>query len=336
MKKRIFPMIMVLITVLVLGFTGCSEKKTVTKTTSSQETDNKQGDKTIGFVPMTLNNEYFIMMSNAAKEEAEKRGLKIQVQAGAEHGSAEEQLKIVETMIENKVSAICIVPSSSEGLTVAIKRAQDAAIPIINIDTRLDKALLDKEKCSPVPFIGTDNYAGGKLAGEEAIKLFPSGAKTAILNGIEGQQNATDRRGGFYEVVKDKGFKIVSEQTANWDVEAAYKATQNILQGNKDLELIFAANDTMALGAYRASQEAGKNISIIGFDGNTEALNSVLSGGLKATVAQDPVVMGIKGIEAAEKLIKGEKIEDSLNTGAKIVIKDNAKEFINYFKKYSK
>lgn len=317
-----------------IGFTGCSQNNKSENKLAEKQEDTK---KVIGFVPMTLNNEYFVMMANAAKSEAATNGVSIQVQAGSEHSSAEEQLKIIETMIENKVSAICVVPSSSEGLSVAVKRAQEAGIPIVNIDTRFDKTLFDKENIKPIPFIGTDNYEGGKIAGKEALKLFPKGAKTVILNGIEGQQNASDRRNGFYSEVENKGFKIVAEQTANWDVEKAYKATQNILQSNKDLDLIFAANDTMALGALRALEEANKkDVAVIGFDGNTEALNSVLNNGLKATVAQDPVKMGIEGVKTAIKLIEGQSTEQSLNTGANIVNKENAPKYIEYFEKYSK
>ena len=81
---------------------------------------------TVGFIPMTLDNEYFITMVNAAQQEADAQGVELLVQAGTSHGSAEEQLQIVETMITNKVSAICIVPSSSVGLMTALKKAEEA------------------------------------------------------------------------------------------------------------------------------------------------------------------------------------------------------------------
>ena len=94
----------------------------------------------IGFIPMTMNNEYFVTMVNAAKIEAEKQGVNLLVQAGERHGSADEQLRIIEDMITREVDAICVVPSSSTGLISAIKKAQIAGIPVVNLDTRIDPA----------------------------------------------------------------------------------------------------------------------------------------------------------------------------------------------------
>jgi ribose transport system substrate-binding protein len=95
-------------------------------------------DIVIGFIPMTMNNEYFVTMVNAAKIEAEKQDVKLLVQAGDRHGSADEQLRIIEDMITREVDAICVVPSSSTGLVSALKKAQEAKIPVINLDTRID------------------------------------------------------------------------------------------------------------------------------------------------------------------------------------------------------
>ena len=84
----------------------------------------------VGFIPMTLSNEYFITMVNAAKIEAEKSGVELLVQAGQSHGSAEEQMQIIENMITKRVDAICIVPSSSQGLIPALRKAEKRASPL--------------------------------------------------------------------------------------------------------------------------------------------------------------------------------------------------------------
>jgi ribose transport system substrate-binding protein len=183
---------------------------------------------TIGFIPMTLDNEYFITMVNAAQQEADKVGAKLLVQAGTSHGSAEEQLQIVETMITNKVDAICIVPSSSVGLMTALKKAEEAGIPVINLDTRLDADLVKSSGLKPVPFIGTNNYDGAKLAGEYALEITGGTGKVAILTGIAGQQNAADRRNGFFDVVNGK-LEVVAEASADWEVEKGYNAAQNMI-----------------------------------------------------------------------------------------------------------
>ncbi len=151
----------------------------------------------IGFVPMTLNNEYFITMVNGAKQEAEKLGIQLDVQAADQHASAAAQLTIIENMITSGVDGICIVPSSSEGLVSALERCKDSNVPVINLDTKIHDDVL-KEVGLAVPFYGTDNYAGAMEAGMYVRDHFKKGTKTAILTGIEGQQNAADRRNGFF------------------------------------------------------------------------------------------------------------------------------------------
>lgn len=287
----------------------------------------------IGFVPMTVDNEYFITMVNAAQQEAEKQGVKLVVQAGQSHGSAEEQLQIVEGLIANKVDAIAIVPSSSESLLTALKQAEEAKIPVINLDTKLDAELLEGASIKPVSFIGTNNYDGAKLAGEYALELLGGKGQVAILTGITGQQNATDRRNGFFDVVDGK-LEVVAEQSADWDIEKGYNAAQNIIQANPDLALIFAGNDNMALGAIRAVKESGKEIQVIGYDAINEALSSVEKGELAGTVAQYPAEMGIQGVQAALTLLKGGTIENVTFTATKLITKDNVAEFKEYLAQF--
>ncbi len=289
----------------------------------------------IGFVPMTLNNEYFITMVNGARQKAKELGVDLEVQAADQHASAAAQLTIIENMITAGVDGICIVPSSSEGLVSALERCKASNVPIINLDTKINKEVLD-EVGMEVPFYGTDNYAGAAEAGKYVLKHFDKGAKTAILTGIKGQQNAADRRNGFYDQVKDH-VNVVAEQSANWEVDQGYTATQNILSANPDLQLIFASNDGMAIGALRAVEEAEKKgqVKIIGFDAISEALNLVENGDMLGTVAQYPAEMGIKGVENITKKINGEKVEMHINTGAKLITKDNVKEHKDYSKQFA-
>jgi len=288
---------------------------------------------TIGFVPMTLDNEYFITMVNAAQQEADKSGVKLLVQAGTSHGSAEEQLQIVETMITNKVDAICIVPSSSVGLMTALKKAEEAGIPVINLDTALDAELVKSSGLKPVPFIGTNNYDGAKLAGEYALEITGGTGEVAILTGIAGQQNAADRRNGFFDVVNGK-LEVVAEASADWEVEKGYNAAQNMIQANPDLVLIFASNENMALGAIRAAKEAGKDIKVIGYDAIGEALNSVKAGEMASTIAQFPAEMGIQGVQAALTLLAGGTMPEYTYTETRPITLENVDEFMTYLAQY--
>ncbi|MEA5017077.1 MAG: sugar ABC transporter substrate-binding protein [Candidatus Limiplasma sp.] len=294
-------------------------------------------DLYIGFVGMTLNNEFHIVLANAAKQEAEKYGIQLEVQAGATHASSDTQLGIVENYISQGVDGILLVPSSSEGLVAAIQACAEANIPIINLDTKLTDEVL-AEAGMDIPFFGTNNYNGAKLAGEWVVANMPKGVVTAILTGIDGHTNAADRYNGFVDAAGDH-IKLVATQTANWEVDQGYTAAQNIIQGNPDLQLIVCGNDNMGIGALSAVQEAGleEQISIIGFDAVSEALNLVKSGEFTATVAQYPAQMGIQGVDAMVKILTGQKDEVPMNTdtGCELVTAENVDSFIEYVSQFA-
>ncbi len=298
----------------------------------SQEADN--GAKTIGFVGMTMNNEYHITLANGAVVEGKKLGVKVEVQAGDQHSSAAQQLTIIENMIANGVDGILLVPSSSDGLESALKQCKEANIPVINLDTKLTQNVIDNVGIK-VPFYGTNNYQGAKMAGEYVAANFAKGTKTAILKGIEGQTNAADRYNGFIDGAKDT-IKVVAEQTANWEVDQGYTVTQNIISSNPDVELFFCSNDNMGIGALRAINEAGlqDQIQIIGFDAVSEALNLVENGEFLATVAQYPAEMGKLGVKNMVKIFEGGQAEQNIDTGVKVILKDDVKSFKEYLTEF--
>lgn len=329
MKMKIkFAVLLSLVLTINIMLVGCSNS-----TTAKKSSDVKQ--ITIGFVPMTLDNPFFITMANGAKEEAKKLGVKLNVQAASSHADANAQLTIVQNMISSGVNAICIDPSSSVGLATALQSCKAAKISVINLDTRLDASIV-KQVGLDVPFFGTNNVAGAKLAGDYVVKNMPKGTKTAILTGIAGQQNTADRLNGFIDATKGY-INVVAQQTANWDVNQGYTTMQNMLSAHPDITLLFSCNDDMAIGALRAITDAGKQnqIKVIGFDGTSQCLNNVKSGTMIADVAQDPAKMGILGVDNAVKMAKGEKVEMSIDTGEKLIIKDNVDAQILYNAKYS-
>lgn len=333
MKKKLFAILMICIMAFSLAACGSDSSDTdgvsqdLIDEITSQIPDADYSDKTIGFVGMTLNNEYHIILANAVQKSAKAAGINVEIQAGSEHASVEEQLQIIENYIEEGVDGIILVPASSEGLVSALQEAKKADIPVINLDTKLaDETLeaLDED----IPFYGTDNYAGGQLTGELFAETFPDGAKVAILRGVEGQTNDDDRYNGFLEKAGD--VDIVGEQHANWETDEAYTAIQNIIQSNPDIEAIYAENDLMGLGAYQAVDEAGltDQIKIFSYDGVVAGLQAVVDGQFVSTCAQQPIEMGKLGVINMAKIFAGEEAESYIDTGCNLVTIDNAEEVL--------
>ena len=291
----------------------------------------------IGLIPMTLSNEYFIALINGAEQRAELYDVDLTVQGPQTHADALAQLEQMENMISRGVDAIVIVPSSSEALAPALLKAEEAGIPVINLDTKFNQETLANAGVSPIPFIGTDNYVGALDAGKLALELLGGEGQVAILEGISGQQNTYDRKNGFIDGMENK-LEVVATQTADWEVEKGYNAAQNIMQANPELDLIFGSNDGMAIGAYRAILEAGKEdeIFVIGYDAVPAALESVKEGELYATIAQFPAEMGKRGIDAAMQIINGEQIalKDSESTVTTPITQENVEAMMNYLDNY--
>ncbi len=285
------------------------------------------GAPRIALVMKTANNPFFIEMQRGAEEEAKNLGVNLIVQAADREVDVEKQMQIVENLIQTKVAALCVTPSGSREIVPAINKANGAGIPVLVIDTRVDAKALSESQGKIATFIGSDNYEGGKLAGEFIAKRLGGKGKVAVLEGIPGHETGDSRLRGFREAIKaTPGIEIVASQTANWERDQGFNVFQNILQSHPDVQAVFACSDLMALGAVEAIAAAKKTgqITVVGFDASDEARKAVTQGTMDATVAQSPSAMGALAVENAYHLIKGEQIKDEIVVPIKLITKENA------------
>jgi len=271
-----------------------------------------EGDKpTIAIVMKTLNNPFFIDMQEGAQLAARSLGVELVVQAAEREVDVEKQMQIIENLIQRKVSAICIAPSGSKEIVPAILKANQANIPVLVIDTRVDQKALAEAGATTMAFIGSDNKDGGRIAGEFIAARLAGRGNVAILEGIPGHETGDARLAGFREAIqKHKGITIVASQTANWERDQGYNVFQNILQAHPDIQAVFACNDMMALGAVEAISSAQKRgkIIVVGFDAIKDSRAAMLNGEMHASIAQHPEEMGRLAVEYAYKAIRGESI----------------------------
>jgi ribose transport system substrate-binding protein len=281
----------------------------------------------IALVLKTLNNPFFIDMQKGAEEEAKKLGVTLIVQAAEREVDVEKQMQIIENLIQTKVAALCVTPSGSREIVPAIEKANRAGIPVIIVDTRVDPKTMSESKGKIASFIGSDNYEGGKLAGEFIAKKLGGKGKVAILEGIPGHETGDSRLKGFREALKAfPEIEIVASQTANWERDQGFNVFQNLLQSHPEVQAVFACSDLMALGAVEAIAAAKKTgqITVVGFDASDEARKAVLNGTMDATVAQSPATMGAMAVQNAYHLIKGEAIKEEAVVPIKLITKENA------------
>jgi ribose transport system substrate-binding protein len=285
------------------------------------------GRQRIALVMKTANNPFFIEMQKGAEEAAKRLNVDLVVQAAEREVDVEKQMQIVENLIQTRVAALCVTPSGSREIVPAIDKANKANIPVVVVDTRVDAKALSESGGRVATFIGSDNYEGGKIAGEFLAKRLGGKGKVAVLEGIPGHETGDSRLRGFRDALKaTPGVEIVASQTANWERDQGFNVFQNILQSHPDVQAVFACSDLMALGAVEAIAAAKKTgqITVVGFDATSEARAAITGGAMAASVAQSPAQMGALAVENAVKLLKGEQVNAEFVVPIKLITKENA------------
>ncbi|WP_273888781.1 D-ribose ABC transporter substrate-binding protein [Rubrobacter naiadicus] len=273
------------------------------------------GTKTIALSLSTLNNPYFVAMRSGAQQEAKKLGVKLLI-ADAQNDASQQQ-KDIQTFITQQVDALLVNPVDSQAIVPSIQQANRAKIPVF----ALDRGASGGDVTSTII---SNNVKGGEIAAKELIKLVGSG-DVAELQGVPGTDVARDRGNGFENVIKKQhSVRLVASQPANFDRNQAFNVTQNILQAHPNIKGIYAQNDEMALGAVRAlGGKAGKDVKIVGFDGEPDAIKAIKQGKMNATVAQQPIRIAQLGVQYAIKVIGGKKVPKNVRVPVKLVTRES-------------
>lgn len=307
MKKSVKVLAIIMVMSFVL-MTGCSKS-----TTTSSEAKKI----VIGLSMNTLNNPFFVDVKNGAEKAAKDNNVELIVTDAQNQSS--KQVTDVEDLVQKKPDLLIVDPSDSDAIASAIETANEKKIPVITIDRASNGGVV-------VAHIGFDAVHSGNIAGEFLAKALNGKGNIVEIMGIMGTNVAQDRSKGFNEIMaKNPDMKIVAKQTANFDRAEAMKVMENILQAQKNIDGVYAANDEMAMGALEAITAAnrGNKITMIGCDAIDPSLAAIREGKLAATIAEPPFFLGKNAIETALKVLKGETVEKKIILDSTLVTKDN-------------
>ncbi|MFA0048479.1 ribose ABC transporter substrate-binding protein RbsB [Vibrio sp. 10N.261.51.F11] len=271
-----------------------------------------QAQDTMAIVLSTLNNPFFVTMKDGAEVKAEELGYKLIVLDSQNDPSKE--LSNIEDLTIRGVKAILINPTDSDAVSNAIRMANRSNIPVLTLDRGASRG-------DVVSHIASDNVIGGEMAGHFIMEKVGEKAKVIQLEGIAGTSAARERGEGFMNAVNGSDLELLASQPADFDRTKGLNVMENLLAANPDVQAVFAQNDEMALGALRAVQASGKEVMIVGFDGTDDGIAAVNRGLLGATVAQQPDLIGSLGIEMADKVLKGETVDEYVPVPLKIIAK---------------
>lgn len=263
----------------------------------------------IGFSVSTLNNPFFVTLTEGAKKAASEKNVElVVVDAGDD---AAKQTSDIEDLVSRNVGVLIVNPVDSDAVAPAVKSAMSQGIKVIAVDRGVNGVDVDCQ-------IASDNVAGARMATEYLMELVGEGAKVAELQGVPGASATIDRGEGFHQVA-DKSLKVAASQTADFNRAEGMTVMENILQSDGAIKGVFAHNDEMALGAVEAVAASGKDIKIVGFDATDDAQKAVKDGKMAATVAQKPDKMGETAIETAVKIMAGETVDKSIPVEVELI-----------------
>jgi ribose transport system substrate-binding protein len=300
-----------MLTLLLAMLAGCggAQKTTTGAATGSKDSSGKP-KRTIGISLLTLTNPFFKEIADSFSAEAAKHGYDTVVVSG-EFDVAKQQNQVKDFIVK-KVSAIVLSPCDSKSIGPVIQEANAAGIPVFTCDI---KCLAPDAKV--VSHIATDNYQGGRLAGEAMIEaLGKSGGKIVILD-FKQAESCILRVKGFKEVIDahnaksaDGKIQLAAELPGDGQKDKGFKTTEDALQAHSDLSGIFAINDPSVLGARAALEKAGKadQVKLIGFDGQPEGKQAIKQGKIYADPVQFPDQIGVQTMQTIVKHFDGEKV----------------------------
>jgi ribose transport system substrate-binding protein len=239
-----------------------------------------------------------------------------------EETDIEGQIRIIESAIASKVSAIAVAPSQADQVQPTLEKAVEAGIPVVLIDTDIANFT------NKAAFVGTDNRLGGQLGGEFIANALQAGDEVAIIRGAAGDPVHNQREEGAKTAMEAAGLTVVAVQPADSDRAKGQTVAENLLTANPNLKAIFATNDEMALGAANAAAAASKTLVIVGFDASPDALQAIQDGTLAGSIAQFAGKIGELGTLTAAQVARGEAVEAFVNTGVEVVNQDNVAQFM--------
>jgi ribose transport system substrate-binding protein len=286
---------------------GCS-----TETDRSATEEAPRG--TIGFSALTLTNPFFKTIAETMRAEAAKHGYELIVVSGER--DVKKQADQIKEFIVKGVDAIVLNPCDSQSIGPAIVAANEAGIPVFTNDIKYDG-----DEGEVVCHIATDNYQGGKLAGEAMVELLKdSGGKVAILH-FPQAESCQLRVQGFNEVIdahnaetSGNRIEVVATLDGGGVRDEGFNAAKDVVEAHPDLAALFAINDPSALGARAALEAAGKadQVTIIGFDGQLIGKQAILDGLILCDPVQFPDRIGKTTVEQIIKYFNGDEVPEEI------------------------
>jgi galactofuranose transport system substrate-binding protein len=287
----------------------------------------KKDTYTVGFAQTESNNPWRIAQTTSMQEEAAKRGYTLVYTDAA--GSAAKQVSDVRSMIAQGVDLIFLAPREEKPLAPVILEAKAAGIPVILLDRNVDQSLA-KAGEDYVTFIGSDFIEEGRRVAEWLVANADGKTNIIQLEGTTGSSPANDRKKGFDDVIaQHPEFTILASQTGDFARDKGRQVMETLLQAHPEVNVVYAHNDEMAIGAIAALEAAGRkpgeDVLVLSIDGGKEIVQLIIDGKVNYVVECNPR-FGPKAFDTMEAYANGETIAPALINEDRDYTRETAEE----------
>ena len=286
-------------------------------------------DITITLVPGLTTDAFYITMNRGAQAAAEALGITVDFQ-GAEEFDPVLQTPVLDAVIARGPDAILIAPTDSTQMIEPLRRANDAGIPVITVDTFIDDGMYQDgsgEGDFPMAYIASDNVGGGRMAARFMAEEIGGSGQVYVSNVRPGISTTDQREEGFKAEMEENypDIEVLETQYNENDASLAASQFQAVMARNPEIAGVFGANLFSAIGAGNGVESAGKaeDVTVIAFDAPQSIVDNISGGLVDAAIAQHPAEIGYFGVMAAYAVLTGQSVPTTIGTGFTVINADN-------------
>lgn len=286
---------------------------------------------TIALIPGLTTDAFYITMHCGAMVAADQVGANLVFQGGQTFNPVT-QVPVLNAIIARHPDAILIAPTDKQQLIAPLKKAADAGIKVITVDTFIGNGQYQTGSGNadfPLSYIASDNVEGGKIAARALAKAINFKGKVYVSNVKPGISTTDQREEGFKEQMKQyPNITVLPTQFNQDDANTAASQLQAVLARDPDLAGVFGANLFSAMGASNGVKNAGKTgkIKVVAFDAPQSIVQDIQNGSVDIAIAQHPATIGYYGVMTAEAVLSGEAVPPAIGTGFTVIDKANVND----------
>jgi len=291
-----------------------------------------QEDFTITLIPGLTTDAFYITMNRGAQAAAEALGITVDFQ-GAEEFDPVLQTPVLDAVIGRGPDAILIAPTDSNQMIEPLRRASEAGIPVITVDTFIGSGEYQSgsgDADFPLSYIASDNIAGGRMAARYMAEAMGGEGQVYVSNVRPGISTTDQREEGFKAEMAENqpDIEVLQTQYNENDASLATSQFQAVYARNPDLSGVFGANLFSAIGAANGVESANlsDDVTVIAFDAPQSIVNNIQSGLVDAAIAQHPAEIGYYGVMTAYAVLTGQSVPTVIGTGFTVIDADNVED----------